>query len=99
VQGWWWRVKEWSKPRLPPCPPSRKNPVARGKTAGGRRKGVHAIRVHDIFFVVVKKEAFDLAVEIGGGGGVGAIGTLTALATGKWMMMINQRMSVRTVAQ
>jgi hypothetical protein len=49
--------------------------------------------------MIVLKEAFNLAVEIGGGGGVGAVGALTALVTREWMMRTNQRMSTRTVVQ
>jgi hypothetical protein len=50
VQGGLRRVNKWLKPRLPACPPSRKHPGGRGKPAGGRRKEVHAVGVHDVFF-------------------------------------------------
>ncbi len=51
------------------------------------------------YLYIFQVSSFDLVVESGGGRRVGAVDTLTALVTGRWMISTNQMMSMRMAAQ
>jgi hypothetical protein len=86
--------------RVPPPAEIALVPWGTPRAGGGRGSMLGVYDVYSLFcFVLFCYKVFNLVVKIGGGRGVGAVGALTALATGRWRMRTNQRMSARAVAQ